>query len=303
MSESMLMHRGGTSRADRDSARGSSKKTKMPHPIAVLAIALLPLRSAIVVQKLPIRQRGCAVAMAKDADDSKPGGRRAMPIDFEATERESREEARRPPARANELAAHLPPWAAAIALDPVANQEYETTQQRGRAAALKKTSVEGRTWEGLDSEWDPEGATAGAAQFTPSELAEDYNLPLEGVCEALIELGVPPARVKLGRPVRSFCSQSQLAQLLEYLATCDPIAAREARAEETLEEMADGTRFSADDLVALCRQSSIAVVLGADTRIQANEVARLRESMERELAWRPARTQGDAPLPIASDDE
>ena len=67
--------------------------------------------------------------------------------------------------------------------------------------------------------------------------------------------------------------------------------------------MADGTRFSADDLVALCRQSSIAVVLGADTRILANEVARLRESMERELAWRPARTQGDAPLPIASDDE
>ena len=277
----------------------------MPHSCAVLAIALLPLRSAIVVlaPSVPTRQRGCAVAMAKDADEPKSGGRRAMPIDFEATERESREEARRPPARANELAAHLPPWAAAIALDPIANQEYETTQQRGRAAALKKTSVEGRTWEGLDSEWDPEGATAGAAQFTPSELAEDYNLPLEGVCEALIELGVPPARVKLGRPVRSFCSQSQLAQLLEYLATCDPIAAREARAEETLEEMADGTRFSADDLVALCRQSSIAVVLGADTRIQANEVARLRESMERELAWRPARTQGDAPLPIASDDD
>lgn len=281
------------------------RRGKMPHSYAVLAIALLPLRSAIVVltPSVPTRQRGCAVAMAKDADEPKSGGRRAMPIDFEATERESREEARRPPARANELAAHLPPWAAAIALDPIANQEYETTQQRGRAAALKKTSVEGRTWEGLDSEWDPEGATAGAAQFTPSELAEDYNLPLEGVCEALIELGVPPARVKLGRPVRSFCSQSQLAQLLEYLATCDPIAAREARAEETLEEMAEGTRFSADDLVALCRQSSIAVVLGADTRIQANEVARLRESMERELAWRPARTQGDAPLPIASDDD
>jgi len=282
--------------------------------IACLVLSLLPplvpgwsaarcaLQPPLTVT--PSRRRCAAIAAAAAAADGDPSSDEesqgpVVPIDFGATERERIEGARRAPATAGELAAHLPPWAAQIALDPELNQEYEATQQKGRAAALKKTSVEGRTWEGIDNTYDdPEGATAGAAQFTPSELAEDYNLPLEGVCEALLDVGVPRERINIGRPVHSFCSQPQLTQLLEFLATCDPIAAREARAEETLEEMAEGTRLSAEDLLTLCRKASIEALLGVDTRVKAGDYALLRESMERELAWLPE----EAPRLESTDD-
>ena len=259
------------------------------HVVVLLLAASVPTASYLPHVYATARRRTLLITLMDDGDSPSGGADEAVvPIDFGATEYERQQHARRAPATASELAAHLPPWAAQIALDPVANEEYEAMQQKGRAEALKKTSVKGRTWEELDSEWDPEGSRAGAAQFTPSELAEDYNLPLEGVCEALLELGVPPARMKVGQPVSSFCSSMQLSQLLEFLATVDPIAAREARAEETLEEMAEDTPFTPDDLVSMCRRADITVMLGANTRIKASEYARLCESIERETAWLPA---------------
>ena len=179
-----------------------------------------------------------------------------MPMDFDARERERLEMAQRRPATAQEIASHLPRWAQELMLDPDASEEYEEAQVTARAAELHASRVADRTWE-EDGEG---GDVAGMGSFTASELAEDYRLPLETVCEQLLELGVASDRLDISRPVRTFCSASQQTGLLEILGAADPIAAREARVEESLAELAEDTAFSVEQLLVLCQREGIRTV-------------------------------------------
>lgn len=221
----------------------------------------------------------------------------AQRIDEMRLERERVEEQLGPPASADELALHLPPWAQQLMLDPEANEEYEAAQVRARAKTLYDNRVVGRTWEGDDlvhdaSAYGGYGDEAGVPHYTVEELADDYRLPVETVCAQLLELGVTPQQLQIRTPVKSFCSSQQLAQLAEILTSADPIAARESYVDLTLRELAEErvTELSADQLLWLCKKNKIAAVLGVETRVLVDDYDLLLELADREAAFLRGRT-------------
>ena len=126
-----------------------------------------------------------------------------------------------------------------------------------------------------------EGEGASMDEFTPEELADDYGLPLETIVEFLLDNGVEAKRLAVNAPVKGVCTQLQLSELLAFLGSSDPIAAREVLCESTLSELADATLLSADELLALCKREDIRTVLGADTRIKDDEQSVLLDAIER----------------------
>jgi len=208
-----------------------------------------------------------------------------LPIDFEETEREQREDFRGPKATPDELAQYLPPWAQQMMLDPEANAEYEEVQVRSRSAALYASRVEGRTWEETsEHEQDP----AGMAQFTAEEIGEDYQVPVEAVCAELANLGITPDRLKVRQPVKSFCTPAQVELLLQFVSTVDPIAAREEYVESTLAEIAEeelNGALTGAQLVLLCSAHGISAVLGPESRVRYEDHPRLMELAAREAAF------------------
>lgn len=212
----------------------------------------------------------CADASSSDEAPAGP----QVPVDFGA----SRLEQLSKPAAPEELASHLPDWAASIMLDDDANAEYEMVVSVRRAAERRTRVVDGR-WDGLEDE----GADAGAQEFTPRELAEDYNLPLETAMTQLLAIGVSRDRLAADRPVKSFCSESQLVELLSFLNTCDPIACREQLADETLAELAvRRPPLGAAQLVRLCESHGMLATLGEETRLGRADHGMLADLAERE---------------------
>lgn len=181
-----------------------------------------------------------------------------------------------------EMAECLPAWAAELMLNPEVADEYEIDQASRRAAELHAKRVDGRSWDDMHAH---EGEGAGMAEFTPEELAEDYGLPLETVCEQMLALGVEAKRLDMRAPVKGACTQQQQAELLAFLGSADPIAAREELCDRTLSEMADSLPLSEEQLLALCRQNEIRTVLGAETRIRADDHASLLDAAELEIAF------------------
>ena len=124
-----------------------------------------------------------------------------------------------PPATPQKLASHLPSWAAEIMLNEETNEAYESEMGRRRSSRIRKQSVDGRVWEELDEdgafadgEYEDGGGSgaAGMANFTPEELADDYGLPFETVCEfMLLQLGIDKARLRdeLARPEPPFVTK------------------------------------------------------------------------------------------------
>jgi len=207
------------------------------------------------------------------------------PMDYEVIQKEARELGEEDKATPEQLAALVPAWAAEMMLDPVANEEYESSQARGRAAALHARRVEGRSWEELDNTgYDGEGA--GMAEFTPEELSEDYNVPLESVIDVMLSLGVERQRLNWRLPVKECCTAQQQNELLNFFGGADPIAMRESLCESTLVEIADGSPFSAAELLRLCVRNEISVVLGEQTRIKVDDYATLQDAIQQEAAFR-----------------
>ena len=264
---------------------------EMPGLMIKIALLLLCVSQA-ASYSLPCHRVRChIIATAADDDDElisstsgdielKPSVT-GSPIDTAALRREMDEDSYRSATKA-EIAEYLPQWAAEMMLDEDANEEYEEKQVKRRAAELHRRRVEGRDWEELDAF---AGEGAGMSEFTPEELAEDYALPLETIVAQMLSLGVDPKRLKTSSPVKGVCSQSQLTELLGFLGSTDPIAAREALCESTLDELAEALPLSSEQLLALCQREQIGAVLGVETRIQAEDYASLIDSVEREIAF------------------
>jgi hypothetical protein len=222
-----------------------------------------------------------------------------VPIDYYALEQERQMGIREiddKQATAAELASHLPAWAAEMMLDPEKSEEYEMAQASARAKYLNDRRVEDRTWDEIDvSGLDGDGA--GMAEFTPAELAEDYQLPLETVCAALLSYGLDVARLRVHAPVKSVCTNSQVNELLNFVGSADPIACREELCESTLAELAEqpDVEVTAEQLLKLCHANQISAVLGVETRIRQEDVTLLLDAAESEAAFAaPAFTaQGD----------
>ena len=226
------------------------------------------------------------------------GDQAEVPMDYGALERERQlglREIDEKPATPEEIASHLPAWAAELMLDPDKSDEYEVSQARARAKYLDDQRIESRTWEELETT-GYEGEGAGMAEFTPSELAEDYQLPLETVCAALLSYGLDSKRLRVHKPVKDVCTASQMNELLHFLGSADPIACRKALCEHTLEELAEqpDVELSAEQLLALCRSNDIPAVLGVESRIPVEDVASLLDAADLEAAFLgPAADAGD----------
>jgi hypothetical protein len=212
----------------------------------------------------------------------------AVPIDWMAVERDRQDMQSEKPATPEQLAVHLPDWAASMTLDPDEKEDYESSQARLRVAAARaKGVVEGRSWDGIYLS-DQDGEGAGMPEFTAEELSEDYQLPLETVVTALLSLGVDATRLSVRQPIRQMCTNQQEAELLAFLTSADPIACREELCESTLSELAETTfpELTADELLRLCEQQQIKTVLGVETRVFAEDYEALANSAELEIAWR-----------------
>ena len=183
-------------------------------------------------------------------------------------------------------------------LNEETNEAYENEMGRRRSSRIRKQSVDGRVWEELDEdgafadgEYEDGGGSgaAGMANFTPEELADDYGLPFETVCEfMLLQLGIDKARLRdhLRQPVKQLCTNQQLGELLAFLGSADPIACRDALSEQPLSELAEEETpgLSAEQLLQLCGDE-VAQVIGVEARISRVEYAILLERAEREIAF------------------
>ena len=230
---------------------------------------------------------------SSSSDDKDDGASKPLPADDMSAYTE-------PQATPQDLAAHLPDWAAEMMLDETSNAAYETDQVRRRASALNARRVEGRSWEGFEILSEEEqslngvvegGSGVGMAEYTAEELAEDYQLPIETVVESMLQLGVDVARLRknLRKPVKSVCSSQQLRELMAFLGGADPIACREALCERTLDEIAEEETpglTSAQLLQLVSQEEAVAQVLGVEARLGTAEYAQLIERAEREIAFR-----------------
>ena len=185
-----------------------------------------------------------------------------------------------------EIAKHLPPWAATIALDAEANAEYETACQVRRAKDF--CAVEGREW----SETGDEGIEA----FTPIEVAEDFGIPADALLAHLATLGVEDERLRPHRPLREVCSAAQVEAVASFAHGCDAIELREEWADETLEDVAEdlGHEDGGKRLLQLCQASDIPARLGVKSQIRNDQLALLLLSVK---------TDGlaSAPLPAVAE--
>lgn len=188
------------------------------------------------------------------------------------------------PATRQEMAAELPAWAAEMMLDDDELDSYEEEMASASAAAF--VAVEGRDWEelqGVASEevedasnnWRTTGSGSdrgGLNAFTPAEIAQDYNFPLEAVMTELqtqgfVKIDAANRDALPNTPVRQICSARQLTELLAFLATADPIALREELVDETVGDLAADLGVGEATLEALCEADGIPLVLGGQTRL------------------------------------
>mmetsp|Transcript_24803 Transcript_24803/g.52710 ORF Transcript_24803/g.52710 Transcript_24803/m.52710 type:complete len:260 (-) Transcript_24803:271-1050(-) len=244
--------------------------------------AVLPLvRSHIGSRRTIVRLQEAEEAFQQTPFEVTPGNEEGVPMDQEAVDRDFAAYQRQP-ASPQELASHLPSWAASFMLDDVAQQKYE--RELAFSAAREFSAVEGRSWEGLEYDDD-----AGLPAFTASEIADDYSIPVETVLTRMGQLGVDIETHSVSKPVKEYCSESQIQELLSFVALTDPIAAREALSDATVFELSvDGggdCPLSSDALVQLCKQHDIPLVLGVDTRLDRTDHEALVALAEREAAF------------------
>lgn len=222
------------------------------------------------------------VASASVEGQSEPGPRR--PIDSDALKIDQAA-FDRPLATPEQLAKHIPSWAANLMLDEEANGAYQTARSKEAAAQFKP--VDGRTWNSLDGIDDERADDAGLRDFTPSEVAEDYGLPVETVLATMSQLGVEVEEGTADAPIKATCTDAHVSELLAFVSSADPIAAREELADLSLLELADElpAAIDAEVLLRLCAQHEIALVCGASTRLPHDEYAALVAYAERETAF------------------
>jgi hypothetical protein len=200
-----------------------------------------------------------------------------------------------PPATPEEIAEYIPPWAREFLLDEETRNEYEASMARERARELASKRVEGRTWEGEDAVFDYTahgglGDEGGFPHFTPEEIAEDYDVPLETVAASMLRVGIPKDKLRLSEPLKRFCTLEQSNELCAILGwlSADPIAAHEELTELTLRELSETGEVdvSPSTLVKLCRQCEIDALLGEDTRILTVDYDRLMREVDDYVAFR-----------------
>lgn len=243
--------------------------------VACTALVLFP-RAGLVVKWSAPRRTNIMLSDSAEKGDGRE------PMDVAALERDRLEMAADVPATAEQLAAHLPPWAADLMLDEDANTEYESTQARSRAAQIEQTRADER---------DPnEFERGGMAEFTPEELAEDYDVPIEMICAQLLAMGMPSDRLDVRAPVKRTCSRVLLEELLNFLGAADRIAMREELCDSTINELAEGVPFSAEQLLILCQKEELGSdvglrALGIETRLRQADAAMLLDLIEREAAF------------------
>lgn len=181
-----------------------------------------------------------------------------------------------------ERAASLPAWAAAFILDDDVREAYE--RDISAATAREYRVVEGRTWEELNHDGD-----LGLSSFTAHEIAEDYMIPEETVLTFMKDIGVDISESNVKGPLKKFCSEKQVNEMLSFVASTDPIAAREALSDATILDIsAEGegeTPLSAEMLVQLCKRHEIPLVLGINTRLNHDDYEALIALADREAAF------------------
>ena len=278
-------HGAGAAQSD-DVALTRGHHAVMPCVMLLLLAPLLASGALICGGAAVVNGRGPLRAVSPSCLES---DETLVPIDQAALAKEAAEDDYSK-ASAEELAEYLPDWAAEMMNDPDEMEDYELNLTKERAAKLHARRVEGRSWEELYS-FEGEGAgesfgeEAGMAEFTPEELAEDYSLPLETICAQLLNLGLPSKRLDTRLPVKDMCTIQQISELLAFVSSTDPIAAREVLCDLTITELADELPIGPKALLTLCRKEEITTLLGAETRILQDDYASLMDAVKREVAF------------------
>lgn len=183
----------------------------------------------------------------------------------------------------DQLRDELPGWAFDIMTDPLKHAEYERWAQEHDPTP----QAEGRDWWFNDKcrdtleEQASGSSSVGIGAFTPSEIMEDHALPREIVISELLAVDVPPQYIRMNRPVKFMCTPAQCTKFATRIYSLDPIVTQEALDPDTLEDVAEESGFSVEQVLTVCIENGLAVglvrVLGKKASISTDDTFKLRE--------------------------
>lgn len=119
------------------------------------------------------------------------------------------------------------------------------------------------------SEGDAEDDLAvgdGIVDCSIGDVADDYNVPVEFVMDAMISYGVPTP-LAASQSVRDSMTTEEVTQLLKLITTFDSVDLSDRYSDRTIAELSEDYDIPAEDILLVCEKEGLYVHAESDTRL------------------------------------
>lgn len=106
----------------------------------------------------------------------------------------------------------------------------------------------------------------GIVDCTVGDVADDYNLPVEFVVDAMIAFGIQPP-VEAVQSISDSLTMEEIRRLLKLVTSFDSADLAERYSDRTIAELADDYDLNAEDILRTCERDGLYVHAGVDTHL------------------------------------
>lgn len=136
--------------------------------------------------------------------------------------------------------------------------------------------VEGKSKFGEDTGNSVPDTQGGIADCTIGEVAEDYNIPVEFIVDALVSFGVQTP-LKRSQGIRDTCTSDEIRRLLFILARHDSTTLAERYSDRSIAEVAEDYDLQPEQIIAVCEKEGLYIHAGIDTHMSVVREDRVLE--------------------------
>lgn len=124
-----------------------------------------------------------------------------------------------------------------------------------------------------DTDDDTKDSVTDISDCRVCDVAEDYDVPVEFVCDVLLELGVKSPR--LDDAISARCNREEIGTLLHLISSFDSKDLSDRYSDRTLAELAEDYDLDLEAIEQLCADEQIYCAKGESTRLQVTREDRI----------------------------
>jgi hypothetical protein len=133
----------------------------------------------------------------------------------------------------------------------------------GRLSAAEEVGIDPEDWKG-----------AGILDCSVSDVADDYNVPVELVADIMLVYGVQ-LPIKPYDDIRDRLTMEEIERMLELITSFDAMDLSDRYSDQTITELAEDYDVDVDAIVFACEAEGVFLIFGKDTRLQLSREDRI----------------------------